>query len=146
MPLKVELKPGEKIILGSAVITNGDSRARFMVDGNAPLLREKDILKPETADSPAKLVYLAIQMMYLDQDVEKHHGNYFSLVTDLLQAAPSLAPEIKNINNNILTGALYKSLRAARALILKEEELLNHVRTVSHTSVPNDGEDSGNPA
>lgn len=142
MPLKVELKPGEKVILGTAVITNGDTRARFILDGNTPLLREKDILKPETADSPAKLVYLAVQMMYLHQDIEKHHADYFKLVTQLLTAAPSLSGEIANVNNNILTGELYKALRAARALIVKEEELLNHVRTSSDASVPDYGENS----
>ncbi|MEM8796658.1 MAG: flagellar biosynthesis repressor FlbT [Pseudomonadota bacterium] len=139
MPLKVELKPGEKVILGQAVITNGDSRARFILDGNAPLLREKDIMKPETADTPAKLIYLAVQVMYLDQDVEKHHQDYFKIVTELLAAAPSLAPEIANVNNNILTGGLYKALRAARALISKEEELLSHARTSRDTSLPVNG-------
>jgi len=142
MPLKVELKPGEKIILGRAVITNGDSRTRFTLDGSAPLLREKDIMTTKMANSPAKLVYLAVQMMYLDQDVEKHHADYFKLVTDILQAAPSLAAEISSINNNILTGNLYKGLKNAKSLIRKEDELLNHVRTKSSTSLSGDRENS----
>lgn len=144
MPLRVELKPGEKIILGQAVITNGDSRTRFTLDGNAPLLREKDIMTPDEADSPAKLVYLAMQMMYIDQDIEKHHENYFKLVTDLLAAAPSLSPEIAAINNNILTHNLYKGLKDAKSLIKKEEELLNHVRTSSNTSLPGSSKNSNN--
>ena len=138
MPLKVELKPGEKIILGQAVITNGDTRTRFTLDGSAPLLREKDIMTPEMADSPARLVYLAVQMMYLEEDIEKHHEGYFKLVTDILQAAPSLAPEISAVNNNILTGSLYKGLKDAKSLILKEDELLNHARTDSNTSLSSD--------
>lgn len=138
MPLKIELKPGEKIILGQAVITNGDTRTRFTLDGSAPLLREKDIMTPEMADSPARLVYLAVQMMYLEEDIEKHHEGYFKLVTDILQAAPSLAPEISAVNNNILTGSLYKGLKDAKSLILKEDELLNHARTDSNTSLSSD--------
>lgn len=142
MPLKVELKPGEKIILGQAVITNGDNRTRFTLDGNTPLLREKDIMTPEAANSPAKLIYLAVQMMYLNQDVEKHHEGYFNLVTDLLKAAPSLAKEISAVNNQILTGNLYKGLKDAKSLISKEEELLNHVRADSSTSISSNGENS----
>ena len=146
MPLKVELKPGEKIILGRAVITNGDQRTRFTLDGDAPLLREKDILTPDSADSPAKLIYLAVQMMYLEQDIDKHHQHYFKLVTDVLSAAPSLSGEISNINNHILTGNLYKGLKDAKSLIKKEEELLNHVRTNSSDGLSDDGQKGDNTA
>ena len=47
MALKVELKPGERIILGECVITNADQRARLLIEGQVPILREKDILTPE---------------------------------------------------------------------------------------------------
>ena len=43
MALKVELKPGERIIVGTAVLRNGDSRTRFYIDGDAPILRERDL-------------------------------------------------------------------------------------------------------
>ena len=49
MTLKVELRPGERIIVGTAVIRNGESRARLHIEGEAPILREKDILTPATA-------------------------------------------------------------------------------------------------
>ena len=66
MALKVELRPHERIIVGNCVITNTDQRARLLIDGdNVPILRERDILTPETADTPAKLVYLAVQLMYI---------------------------------------------------------------------------------
>ena len=80
MALKVELKPHERIIIGACVITNTDQRARLLIDGdNIPILREKDILTPETADTPAKLVYLAVQLMYISPDPQVNHGTYFSL-------------------------------------------------------------------
>ena len=85
MALKVELKPNERIIIGACVVTNTDQRARLLIDGDRiPILREKDILTPETADTPAKLVYLAVQLMYLSPDPMAHHPTYFSLVRDIL--------------------------------------------------------------
>ena len=57
MALKVELKPQERIIIGTAVITNGDSRIRFYIEGEAPILREKDILTPATADTPSTSLF-----------------------------------------------------------------------------------------
>ena len=60
MALKIELKPGERIIIGECVVTNADQRTRLVVDGSAPILREKDIMTAERADTPAKRIYLAV--------------------------------------------------------------------------------------
>jgi len=128
MALKVELKPGEKIILGDCVITNDDQRTRLMIEGQVPILREKDILTPKRADTPAKRIYLAVQLMYTSTDPRAHHEIYFSLIKDLLVAVPSTWQYIENINNHILTGELYKALKDAKKLISYEEELFNHAK------------------
>jgi flagellar biosynthesis repressor protein FlbT len=126
MALKVELKPGERFILGSCVITNDNQRTRLFIEGDAPILREKDILTPETADTPARRIYLTVQLMYLSGDVDAHRELYFQLVDDVLRAAPSTLPYIDAINNRILTNSLYKALREAKRLIAYEGELLGH--------------------
>jgi flagellar protein FlbT len=126
MSLKVELKPGERIIVGTAVIRNGDVRARLHIEGDAPILREKDILTAATADSPAKKIYLAVQLMYLSGDLTAHNEFYFPLVQDFLKAAPSALPLIAEINSRILAGDLYRALKAVRSLITYEQELIAH--------------------
>jgi flagellar biosynthesis repressor protein FlbT len=129
MALKVELKPHERIIIGNCVITNTDQRARLLIDGDkVPILREKDILTPETADTPAKLVYLAVQLMYLSPDPRTNHGTYFNLVRDVVTVAPSAWPLIENINTNILNGELYHALKEAKKLVAYEKELLDEAR------------------
>src|SRR6201990_1944044 len=126
MALKVELKPHERIIIGSCVITNTDQRARLLIDGdNIPILREKDILTPETADTPAKLIYLAVQLMYISPDPHENHGTYFNLVGDVVTVAPSACPLIENINTNILNGELYHALKEAKKLVAYEKKLLD---------------------
>lgn len=128
MALKVELKPGERIIIGDCVITNADQRTRLMIDGHAPILREKDILTPEHADTPAKRIYLAVQLMYTAKEPRAHHEVYFTLVRDILEAAPSTWPHIESINNHILTGEMYKALKDAKKLIAYEGELLANAK------------------
>jgi flagellar biosynthesis repressor protein FlbT len=128
MALKVELKPQERIIIGTAVITNGDSRIRFYIDGDAPILREKDILTPATADTPAKSIYFALQLMYLKPDVDSQQKLYFDLVRDFLEAAPSALAIINGINELVLSGDYYKALRAARDLVAYEKDLLSNVQ------------------
>jgi flagellar biosynthesis repressor protein FlbT len=128
MALKVELKPNEQIIIGSCVVTNTDQRARLLIDGhNIPILREKDIMTPATADTPAKLVYLAVQLMYIQPDPRLNHGTYFNLILDIVTAMPSAWPIIEEINNHILSGQLYQALKHARKLIAFEKKLLDQL-------------------
>jgi flagellar biosynthesis repressor protein FlbT len=128
MSLKVELKPGEKLLIGNCVVTNSDQRTRLFIDGKAPILREKDILTAETADTPAKRIYLAVQLMYIREDVETLRRDYFQLINDIVKAAPSSVPIVDEINNEILTGALYKALKAAKKLIQFEQDLLANAK------------------
>ncbi|MCB1413162.1 MAG: flagellar biosynthesis repressor FlbT [Xanthobacteraceae bacterium] len=131
MALKVELKPHERVIIGSCVITNTDQRAKLLIEGERiPILREKDIMTSATADTPAKLIYLAVQLMYLSPDPMTHHPTYFNLIKDVLSAAPSSWPFIEAINNHILNGDLYHALKESRRLIAHENELLDDARRI----------------
>jgi flagellar protein FlbT len=124
MALKVELKPFEQIIIGQSVITNSDTRTKLMIEGRAPILREKDILTAETANTPVKRLYLCVQMMYLEDDIPKYQDLYMGFVKDLLEAVPSFRGSIEAASKLILSGALYNSLKEIRKLIKREEELL----------------------
>jgi flagellar protein FlbT len=126
MSLKVELKPGERLIIGECVITNADQRARLLIDGGAPILREKDIMTLEEADSPAKRLYLSIQLMYTARDPRVQHDTYFALVAELLKAAPSMRSYIEAINSLILSGKMYQALKQARNLIGYEGALIQN--------------------
>ena len=121
MALKLELKPNERVILGDCVVTNTDKRTRLVIEGAVPILREKDIMTAGLADTPAKRIYLAVQRMYTSREPENHHAQYLRLVRDLLQAAPGTRPYLDSINNQILTGDLYKALKEARKLIAHEK-------------------------
>ena len=138
MALKVELKPGERIILGDCVVTNHEQRTRLLIEGHVPILREKDILTRDHANTPAKRIYLAIQLMYMSKDARAHHDVYFALMRDIVQAAPSMWPYIESINNRILTGEMYKALKDAKKLIAYEEELLSNAK--SGASLRNDSQ------
>jgi len=122
MSLKVELKPGERLVIGSCVITNSDQRTRLTIDGKLPILREKDILRPEQADSTAKLIYLAVQLMYLEGSFQASRTEYFSLVNAMALTLPKSIPILDEINNEILTNNLYKALKASKKLIQLEKE------------------------
>ena len=139
MALKVELKPGEKLLVGNCIITNSDQRTRLFIDGSAPILREKDIMTSETANTPARRINLAVQLMYIDGDTDKAQSAYNDLSRDFVAAVPSSLPIVDQINNEILTGSLYKALKAAQRLIEYEQDLLSHA-SARRSGVSTDGE------
>ena len=79
MPLKLSLKPGEKFVLNGAVLANGDKRTSLVIQNKACVLREKYIMQPKDAKTPARLVYLAIMMMYLEGEGSEEPYNEFAL-------------------------------------------------------------------
>ncbi len=128
MSLKLSLKPGEKVIIGGAVIVNGPSAASLHIENRVPVLRERDILTEEMATTPCKQVYLLLQLMYIggipNPDLAQIYGK---LVADIIGAAPSTKNLISGITGYILEGKYYQALKKAQTLIQYEEELLNHV-------------------
>ncbi len=128
MSLKLALKPNEKVIIGGAVITNGSTGALLSIENSVPILREKDILTEEQADSYCKKIYLIIQLMYLGEvpnlELARMYGD---LVAELLLAVPSMKDLISSVTAYILDGKYYQALKQAQKLIQYEEELLNYV-------------------
>ena len=122
MSLKLEIKPNERIILGDCIVTNRGPRTRLLIKGTVPILREKDVMTPAQATSPAKRIYLAVQRMYTSKRPQEHRNLCFRLLRETLQAAPKARPLIESINNRILTGDLYKALKETRKLIAYEKE------------------------
>lgn len=126
MALVIDLKPNEKILIGEAVITNGAQRARFQIAGDAPILREKDVMKEDEADTPCKRIYFLIQCMYLARAPREYHKKYFDMVRDIQTASPSSSIFFMQINDHIISDSYYKALKVARQLIEHERELVDN--------------------
>jgi len=123
MPLRVELKPFERIVIGETVIINSANRTCFLIDGETPILREKDTVTAETATTPAKRLYHCVQMMYLKSDAERYRKPYLGYLSELREAMPAAHDLIDAANHHVSTGAMYKALKEIRKLMRREEEL-----------------------
>ena len=120
MPLRVELKPFERIVIGESVIINSGTRTCFLIDGETPVLREKDTLTADTANTPARRLYLCVQMMYLKNDVARYRESYLDLLNALRDDAPGTAELIEAADRHVAEGALYKALKLIRTLMKGE--------------------------
>lgn len=128
MALIIDLKPGEKILIGTAVITNDSQRTRLHISGEAPILREKDVLKEEDANTPCKKIYFLIQCMYLARNPRVYFEKYFDLIREIQDAAPTTTFFFLKINEMILEGAYYKAMKEAKELLSHEQELIDNVK------------------
>ncbi len=116
------------MIIGGAVITNGNSKSNLIIENKVPILREKDILSEAEANTPGRRVYFAIQLMYIDdENLVVHHNSYWELVKEFLSAAPSQLAVIDQMGEHILQRRYYKALKLCRDLIIHEEEILKNV-------------------
>jgi flagellar protein FlbT len=128
MPLKITLKPHERMIAGGAVITNGNTKCNLLVENKVSILRQKDIMSEKDADSPCRKIYFTIQIMYIDEEnLIEHHNSYWKLVQDIVKAAPSMLALIDQISEHILNNKYYQGLKLARKLIDYEQEVIDRV-------------------
>ena len=132
MALKISLKPNEKIFIGGAVVQNGDSHVDLNILNDVPLLREKDVLTEQEADSVCKRIYLCVQLMYMDQsNLPIYQQNYRNLIVEVMGAAPSTASYLAEINNDLACGRYYQALKCARRLMEYEQGLINHAKQLA---------------
>lgn len=131
MALIIDLKPGEKVLVGEAVITNDQQRTRLHIAGSAPILREKDVLKEEDIKTPCERIYFLVQCMYIANDPMQYHEKFFDVEREVQKAAPSMSFFFGNINTHIIDGAYYKALKEAREMLKYEEELLSNAKTTA---------------
>ena len=130
MALKITLKPKEKMILSGSVIANGsNARCQLIVENKVAILREKDILSENDADTPCRNLYFIIQLMYIDEENRAiHQKNYWVLVNDIVEAAPSTVGLIDQINEEIVSGRYYQALKLSQNLIDYEQEVIGRVQ------------------
>ena len=126
--LVLKLAPKERILINGAVIENGDRRTRMSImTPNANILRLKDALHPEEANTPVKRVCYIAQLA-LSGDAEEGAAK-----SQLLKGIEQLSQVfLDHDSRSILRDAteavadkrFYQALKTLRLLIPRESRLL----------------------
>ncbi len=130
MPLKITLKPGERFVINGAVIENGDHRASMTIINRTSILREKDIMQEEDANTPTKRIYFPVMMMYLDPDnTQKYYEEFVLRMTEFMGVIknPDILAECVAVNRDLMANENYKALVKIRRLMDYENERLKNV-------------------
>jgi len=131
MPLKLTLKPRERFVLNGGVLINGDRRSDLIVENQVSLLRERDVLKPDEADTPMKRIYFTIMMMYMDGGLEGDYYDQFSeLMTDFMCAITTkeVVQKCHRILDDVHEQRFYTAMMMSKSLLPFEKERLEYVQ------------------
>ncbi|WP_171188596.1 flagellar biosynthesis repressor FlbT [Ruegeria sp. HKCCC2117] len=126
--LVLKLAPKERVLINGVVIENGDRRSRFSImTPQANVLRLKDAIHPDEANTPVRRVCYAAQLV-LSGDMEPEHARQ-----QLLRRVEELSQVFKDADSRRVlseaTDALvaehyYKCLKSLRSLLPREERLM----------------------
>lgn len=125
MPLLIDFKSGDKLIINGAVIENGGASTKLLVHNQSAILREKEILSEADTQTPAARVYFALQCAYIFPAKRQDYLRLFeNFLTDYLNACPSAKDIGAEIRKHVQAGNLYKGLRSAQKLLAHEREVI----------------------
>ncbi len=125
MGLRLTLKPNERIVVNGCVIRNSDRRQLLIIENQADVVREADLLDDKEARTPVKEVYFFIQSVLLDSKIR---DKVVPIVQKKLgQLAPvfhdDITAHIFEAANHVSCGNYYKAMRALRAVVEYEASL-----------------------
>ncbi|MFQ5764761.1 MAG: flagellar biosynthesis repressor FlbT [Rhodospirillales bacterium] len=125
MPLKLDFKAGDKLVINGAVLENIGTNAKILVHNESAILREKEILSVADTSTPATRVYFALQCAYM---FPQKKDEYLTLFTDFLKefvtACPSTKPIADEIEMFVDDDKIYKALKHTQKLIGHQAKVL----------------------
>ncbi len=124
--LRITLRDGEKAIVNGAVI-RAVGRTQIAVENKVSILRGREIMRPEEATTPARQLYFAAMLAYIDPaSRDSHHDAVVGLVGALIAAFDNQDAKSACIRfaGEIAQGEYYKALATAREVIAFEDAVI----------------------
>jgi flagellar protein FlbT len=98
-----------------------------VLQNKASVLREKDIMLPEEAATPARRIYFPIMLMYLgESDLDQAYGEFATRLAEFMGAVRDAAvlAECVAVSREVMSGEYYRALMRCRKLMAYETERL----------------------
>lgn len=125
--LILKLAPGERVLINGAVIENGDRRSRIAIRSpNANILRLKEAIHPDAADTPVARVCYAIQLVLSgDADGAEAGREILRGIEQLSQVFEDRDSRnaLDRATSDVIAGNFYQALRQLRSLLPREARL-----------------------
>lgn len=129
--LVLKLAPKERVLINGAVIENGERRSRLAImTPNVNILRLRDAIHPEQANTPVKRVCYIAQLV-LSGDAEPKTATP-QLLSGIEQLSQVLTDDDSRKLLDMATQAtlderFYQALKSLRGLLPREERLMSAI-------------------
>jgi flagellar protein FlbT len=123
MALHIALKEGEMVVVNGALL-RADGNLKLRVENQVTILRAREVMTAEEANTPARRLYYACMLAYLDEpNREKHQEDVSVLFSQIMEAFEAIEPKMVcvEIAKHLAKMDFYKSLVECRKLISYEE-------------------------
>lgn len=117
MTLRFDLGPFEELHIGKCVIKNSHQRALFVVEGESPILKGKDVIPEASLGCALEKLYHCVQKMYLEDAFEKYQGSYFKLAAQSMKDNPLVSSQLLTAEQLINDRDFYKALKGLKKLV-----------------------------
>jgi len=129
--LVLKLRPSERILINGVVVENGDRRAKLNVlTPNANVLRLRDAVHPDEANTPVKRVcYIAQMVLAGEADPVKGRDQLLSGIEQLSQVFTDADSRMRldMATDSVVNNKTYPALKALRGLMAREQRLMERV-------------------
>ena len=130
MPLKLDFKSGDKLVINGAVVENIGSNAKILIHNESAILREKEILSVADTATPASRVYFALQCAYMfPQKKDEYLGTFADYLKEFVTACPSTQPIANEIEELVANNQIYKALKQTQKLVAHQAKVLKGLET-----------------
>lgn len=121
VPLKLVLRPGEKLIVNGAVLGVGDHPVSLFFYNKVNFLRGREILKEENCDTIEKKLYFIIQLIYIfPEDAELNLIKFGIILDEARLSQPGENAIFDDIQSLVQSGNYYRALKICRKLFPAE--------------------------
>ena len=143
MPLKINVKSGEKFVVNGAVMVAGSKGASLVLQNEATILLGKDVMQEQEATTPSRRIYFSILVMYLDQDnVKNYRDTFMSYVEDFMDATTfsEVRRTLLHIVEDVNSGIYYRAMKTCKVLMNYEDEMLKVGKKAAQLEATNVGD------
>ena len=129
MTLRISLRDGEPLIINGALLRSV-GRTDLCIENNVTVLRGREVMPPEDATTPARRLYYACMLAYIDPaGAAAHHDEIIDYVSALIEALESHEAKAAcaAFARKVACGDFYRALADCRILISYEAVALGRV-------------------
>ena len=123
MPLRFTIMPYETIYINGAIITNGSRNADFVLQNHCRMLREKEMIKSEEADTACKKIVLLLQEIHLKEHPIDEIVELSRQCIDIVSSLPGSGPYVKAIQQALDDKKTHVALKRGKDLVAYEAQL-----------------------